>query len=240
MAETVAIERRFRGPPASANGGYTCGLMAGALGARAAEVNLRAPPPLDHELRIERDGGDARLLDGDELVADGMALDGVDLQVPDPPPFHEAEDADIRSRFYDDHSYPGCFVCGPDRQPGDGLRIYPGHVDAHSMLACVWTPEAEFASDDGTVRKEIAWAVLDCPSGIALHFYAPDEARTVLARLRGNLAEPIRTGRPHIVIGWPIDRDGRKHLSGTAIFDADGEPLAWAEALWIELKQDAR
>lgn len=240
MASEVVIDRRFRGPPASANGGYTCGILAAALGTRCAEVNLRTPPPLEHALRLEGDGDAARLLDGDVLVADGRRLDGVDLSVPDPPPFHEAEDADARSEFYDDHSFPGCFVCGPDRTPGDGLRVYPGHVDAHRMLACVWTPDAEFSGADGSVPDEITWAVLDCPSGIAIHHYAPDEERTVLARLRGNLVRPIQPAEPHIVIGWPISREGRKHTSGTAIFDAAGEPRAWAEALWIELRQQPR
>jgi hypothetical protein len=60
----------------------------------------------------------------------------------------------------------------------------------------------------------------------------------VLARLRGQIGRAVEPSRPHIVVGWPISRDGRKHLSGTAIYDAEGQPRAWAEALWIELRQD--
>lgn len=236
MADEVVIDRRFRGPPASANGGYTCGLIASALGTRTAEVNLRMPPPLDSPLRLSREGGEAQLLDGADVVADGRRLDAVDLQPPDPPPFHEAEAADARSGFYDDHAFPGCFVCGPDREPGDGLCIYPGHVAAHELLACVWTPEPELAGTDG-VREEIVWAALDCPSGIAAHHYAPDEGAMVLARLRGHIDRPIEPGHSHIVVGWSAGRDGRKHSSGTAIYDPSGELRAWADALWIELKR---
>jgi hypothetical protein len=236
MADEVVIERRFRGPPASANGGYTCGLIAGALGARTAEVNLRIPPPLERGLALEGEADAAQLLDGADTVADGRRLDSVEIELPDPPPFHDAENADLRSEFYDDHSFPGCFVCGPDRDPGDGLCIYPGHVDAHEMLACVWTPDLNLAGADGAVRHEFTWAALDCPSGIAAHHYAPDEGAMVLARLRGHIEERIDPGQPHIVIGWPVERDGRKHRAGTAIFDASGEPLAWADALWIELR----
>ncbi len=236
MADEVVIERRFRGPPASANGGYTSGLVAGALGARTAEVNLRRPPPLDKALVVEADGDGARLLDDGEVVAEGTRLESVEIELPEPPPFHEAEDADQRSAFYDDHAFPGCFVCGPDRNPGDGLCIYPGHVDAHELLACTWTPELELAGADG-VRDEIVWAALDCPSGIAAHHYAPDEGAMVLARLRGHIDRPIEPAQPHIVVGWSAGRDGRKHHSGTAIYDASGRPCAWADGLWIELKR---
>jgi hypothetical protein len=238
MADEVVIDRRFRGPPASANGGYTCGLVAGALGTRTAEINLRTPPPLEKRMVLEADGAAARLLDGGDVVADGASLDSVDIEPPDAPPFHEAEEADLRSEFFDDHAFPGCFVCGPDREAGDGLCIYPGEVPAHSLLACVWTPDAGLATEDGNIREEITWAALDCPSGIAAHHYAASEGAMVLARLRGHIDRPPVPDTPHIVVGWAIDRDGRKNRSGTAIYDASGEPLAWADALWIELRRE--
>ena len=55
------IPRRFRGPEASANGGYTCGTIAELVDADVVEVTLRKPPPLDVEFAVERDGdGDPR------------------------------------------------------------------------------------------------------------------------------------------------------------------------------------
>jgi hypothetical protein len=59
----------------------------------------------------------------------------------------------------------------------------------------------------------------------------------VLARLRARLERPIAAGEPHVVAGWGIERNGRKHHSATAIYNRAGEPLAWADALWIELKE---
>ena len=47
LAETVTIPARFNGPPGSANGGYTCGLVAQLVGAEEVEVSLRKPPPHD-------------------------------------------------------------------------------------------------------------------------------------------------------------------------------------------------
>ena len=237
MASEVVIDRRFRGPPASANGGYACGLAAGAMGARVAEVNLRRPPPLERPLAVEADRDEVRILDGEVVVVDGRRLDSVELELPDPPPLDLAIEADRRYPFYDDHSFPDCFVCGPDRDPGDGLCIYPGPIEGAQVMACCWMPEAGFAEDDG-VRDEIVWAALDCPSGLAAGHYATDEVTMVLARMRGQITCDLEPARPHIVIGWALEIDDRKHRAGTAIYDAAGEPRAWADALWIELRED--
>jgi hypothetical protein len=53
--ETMTIPRRFRGPPNSGNGGYVCGMLARHI-AGAAEVTLRAPPPLETELSVVEAG----------------------------------------------------------------------------------------------------------------------------------------------------------------------------------------
>ena len=56
VAGRVLIPRRFNGPPASANGGYACGLIARYVGGPA-DVSLRSPPPLDTALELERTDG---------------------------------------------------------------------------------------------------------------------------------------------------------------------------------------
>jgi hypothetical protein len=42
-----------------------------------------------------------------------------------------------------------------------------------------------------------------------------------------------RPGRPHVIMAWQRGAEGRKHLSGTALYSADGTLLAQAEATWI-------
>jgi hypothetical protein len=49
--KSVVIEKRFCGPPKSANGGYICGLLAAHIDGHA-EITLLAPPPLDQRLDI--------------------------------------------------------------------------------------------------------------------------------------------------------------------------------------------
>ena len=86
MVELI-IASRYNGPPGSANGGYTCGLLAEQVG-EPAEVTLRSPPPLDTPLRF--DG--TRLWDGETLVAEAHHAH-VHLEVPEPVAFDDAERA---------------------------------------------------------------------------------------------------------------------------------------------------
>ncbi|WP_163697243.1 hypothetical protein [Mycolicibacterium sarraceniae] len=61
------------------------------------------------------------------------------------------------------HLFRSCFTCGPDREPGDGLRIFVKRPPGQSVLADRWIADASLADDDGAVRPEIGWAALDCP-----------------------------------------------------------------------------
>jgi len=49
--DELVIDPRFNGPVGSANGGYTCGLVAGLLDG-IAEVTLRRPLPLGRPLPV--------------------------------------------------------------------------------------------------------------------------------------------------------------------------------------------
>ena len=72
----LMIARRFRGPPESGNGGYTCGMLA-AEAAKPVEVRLMRPPPLDRPLEIREEPAESRL-----LVMDGDAK----IRIPSPRP----------------------------------------------------------------------------------------------------------------------------------------------------------
>jgi hypothetical protein len=238
-ASTVAIPSRFNGPPATANGGYTSGAVARLLDASTAEVILRQPPPLDEALAVARDDGGVRLRREDEsLVAEGRALDGLALEVPEPITLGSAYEASHRYPWRERHHFPTCFVCGPRREDRDGLAIFTGPVAGREALdAGHWLPTSEWADGEGAVRTEIVWAALDCPSAVAAaRFGAFEEAPSVLARLTASLEAPVRAGEPHVVLAWPLERAGRKREAGSAIIGADGLVRARARALWIELE----
>lgn len=234
MAEQVRIESRFRGPADSGNGGYSCGVLANFVDPHAAEVTLRLPPPLGRALTVKADSdGRAELRDGEALVAEAEAIDELELEIPDAVSVEEAVAARAASPMQLDHPYPECFVCGPGRQPGDGLRVTCGPL-GKEMVASPWHVDETIASG-GDVPPEILWAVLDCPGGIA-GMLLPDLGVSVLGRLAASIYGRVEVGDTCVAIGWPIGREGRKLEAGTAIFSATGEPLAHARATWIELK----
>ena len=235
----MVIDRRFNGPPASANGGYACGVLAEALGGdgpaaggdAAVAVTLRQPPPLDTPLeRKRREDGSAALLRDGALVAEA-ARASLELTPPPAPSLETAARAADRYVGHQRHAFPTCFVCGPGRDAPGGLRIFAGPTGDDGMVAAPWTPPEDLGAD-GVVDPRIVWAALDCPT-----FFACASARpAVLGRLTARLLAPVAAGRPHVVAAWPLGRDGRKLRAASAVYRADGTPVAAAQAVWIELE----
>jgi hypothetical protein len=235
VADTVTIPARFNGPPGSANGGYTCGVVAGLLGAEVAEVSLRAPPPLECPLAVARTDERVEVRDGDELVAEA-AFAELQLDAPDPLPPQEARAVSEAGResWAAHHPFPTCVVCGPERDAGDGLRVFPGPL-GDGRFAAVWTPDDSVGDGAGHVRPECVWAGLDCPTSAPVANFA-EGAPVVLARLTARIDHPVAIGEPHAIVSWPLGVDGRKRHAAAALFDADGRMLAESRALWIELR----
>lgn len=241
---TVTIGARFNGPATSGNGGYVCGLVARHIDG-SAEVTLWTAPPLERPLSLSADEPTVRLWDGDTLVAEAVAA-SVSARPPVTVSLAEAERASQGYPGFAQHRFPTCFVCGPDRSAGDGLRVCPGPVPGRTaagssgasapVAAAPWTPPAELADADGCVRPEIVWAVLDCPS----YFGGVGEGTpAVLGRLAADLRAPILAGEPHVVVGWPQGGERRKHYAAAAVTRPDGEVLAVSSATWIEPRRAA-
>ncbi|HEY6275209.1 MAG TPA: hypothetical protein VIX86_02650 [Streptosporangiaceae bacterium] len=245
MTGSLVIAPRFCGPPGSGNGGYVCGLIAGCLDGTA-EVTLRRPPPLQWPLAVERDDhGSVRVLDGQKLIAEAVVVPGgPHVRLPDPVTIRQARAAGARSqlRMHPElHPFPGCFVCGPDRLPGDGLRICVGPVPGTGLSADLWFPGEELADASGQIRPEFIWAALDCPGGIgALCEPVPDGAPYLLGRLAARRMGEVIACEPHVVVGWRLAAEGRKISAGSAVFTARGQAVAVARATWIRLRCPAR
>lgn len=228
----VTIASRFCGPPGAGNGGYVAGMLAAQFG-DSAKVNLRAPAPLEKPLAVSLADGVATLRDGPALIAEARAA-SVDLEVPAPPPFAVAERALQSFRGYDRHLFPRCFVCGPERAPGDGLRIFPLPADRKGVpLAAAWRPDQTLADDAGRVRAEYLWGALDCPGGFTIPH--AEGAMIFTGELDARIEHRPRAGEACVVMGWPIGREGRKHLVGAAVFTEAGVRCAVARAIWIEV-----
>jgi hypothetical protein len=229
VADSLVIPARFNGPPDSGHGGYSAGLAA-QLVEGPAEVALRAPPPLERELAVDRrgDGSVTVSLDGATVMEARPAT--VELDVPDAVSVEDACRVD-ETDFLANHPFPTCFACGPEREPGDGLRLFPGPVAGRDVFAVEWTPAAEFASG-ARVDPLFVWGALDCPSCAPARGPLP----IVLASLAVEVVDAPVAGEPHVIGSWEVARDGRKRHTGVALWDAAGSLRAAGRALWIELR----
>lgn len=249
----LTIARRFSGPRDSANGGYTGGVLAAAFLAGhhdhpdhqdhpdhtdrrddadqgAVEVTLRKPPPLDTEMLLRADPDATTLSLGAQLVAQARAgalaaepVDAVTLAA--------AREAETSYAGLTVHPFVTCFTCGPEREPGDGLRLAPGRL-GDGRTACTWTPDKALAADDEptAVRPEFVWAALDCPGG-----WTTDIAGRpmVLGRITAQVYAPAEIGERHVVMGRLLGEDGRKTFTATTLYDSDGRVVARAEHVWV-------
>lgn len=219
------IDGRFNGPAGSGNGGYTCGLVAARVGSPAVEVTLRLPPPLDRPLAVHRDGDAVVVQDGEAVVAEGSPLEALELDVPAPVSLGDAERAAARYTGFSRHHFPTCFVCGPARAEGDGLRIFAGPVAGRGdgVVAAPWTPAES--------RPELVWASLDCPGAFAVGW--AERGETVLGRMAAEVRALPEPGERCVVMAWPLGEDGRKLFAGTALLGQDGRVLGRARQTWI-------
>jgi hypothetical protein len=233
---SFVVPARFCGPPDVANGGVVAGLLArGMLG--AVEVALRAPVPLDTALEVveSADGARSLVLDGRELArAQPVELA---LDVPPAPARELVARQAGTCRALRTHPFPRDFVCGPERAPGDGLRILPGVVPGTERTAALFDVDASLCDADGRARPEILWAALDSSTSFPL--LEPESARTlepmVLGRLCVAIDGALRAGERALVLAWPLAREGRRATAGGALFAPDGTRVAIARAVWVSL-----
>ena len=229
----IEIPPHLNGPAGSGQGGYCCGVFA-ALAGNPVEVTLRKPVPLGKPLAGSRDGdGRASVHDSDRLIAE-VRRAAPEVTVPEPVSLEEAERARQQFTGSTEESFARCFVCGTARE--DSQRVWAGPVEGRRLVATPWTPKDDWLRENGSVRPEFVWAVLDCPASFAPLVDNPDFIG-MLGRLTVDVREDTPMGEPHLIVAWPIEVDGRKHRTGAALFSADGEVRAVAEAILIELDQ---
>lgn len=161
---TLIVPSPFNGPPASGNGGYSCGVVAARFDGPCA-VSLRRPVPLDRQLDLEAANGLGAGIAGDadepevlrvtaagELIAEAVAAPEI---APWQAPAVDLDAArDATSRFVPPASgfFDHCFVCGRGRH--DGFCVFPGPTADGELVASTWTPPKWAADEDGAVLPE--------------------------------------------------------------------------------------
>ncbi len=233
----LVVAGRFRGPARSGNGGYTSGALAALAPSdwTATTVRLSQPPPLDVAMAVVRDEGLLVASHDDREVARATRAD----REPEPVPPVDAEAARVAAAGYPGltaHPFPTCFSCGTGREPGDGLRIFPGPL-ADGRVAATWTPDPSVAGDWHEYREStqevghaVTWAALDCAGGWAADIGA---RLMVLGTMTARLHSLPRVGVEHVVVGEARAESGRKRMSAASLYDADGDLVGTAEHVWI-------
>lgn len=232
----VVIDARFCGPSSSGNGGYTAGLLAQALGDAADDelgqvtVRLMAPPPLGQALELLVDEGTATLAAAGNPIATARrtSTPWAASVVPFlPVPIAAAAAA----RYLDGepHPFPDCFVCGPARAVGDGMRLTPGRLPGRGT-GCVWRTGEVL--DGAQVTEPLVWAAIDCPGGWACGFRGRP---MVLGTMTAQLLHLPEAGVTTVVTGRHDRTVGRRSWTSTALYAEDGMLLARAEAIWFQV-----
>ena len=228
---TLVVPARCNGPRASGNGGWTAGALAGHVrGAGPVSVRLLLPPPLDTPLAVVPEDSVTRLDDGGRTVATATA--GAQMTARPTGDWHpvtldEAAEASESYRGFVRHPFPSCFSCGPDRAEGDGLRIFPGRLP-DGRVAAVWR-----AHD---VDVPVTWAALDCVGGWSSDI---DERPMVLGQITAEVLRLPEAGAEHVVVGTEVSVDGRKTRTRSELYDAEGDLLAHADHVWIQVDPEA-
>ena len=258
----LTIAPRFCGPAASGNGGWTAGSVAALVPGRehedrcrswpTIEATLRRPPPLDVAMRVEHlaagdtadtggSGGPLTVLAlGDDRVVEVRTVEEEIVPV-EQVPLAEARAAMATYPGLRQHPFPSCFVCGPERAEGDGLRIFPGPVtpvaDGSTRVASVWTPHPstgedyhEYVDDVPRASLPVTWAALDCSGGWAADL---EERMMVLGRMSAEIDALPAIGEEHVIVGQLLGVEGRKSLTATTMYDADGRIVGRARHTWI-------
>jgi hypothetical protein len=226
---SFTVPRRFCGPPDSGNGGYTCGLVAREMGS-VVECTLRAPVPMQVPLEFARTDNGGVLRHGEKVIVEATPTT-ITVAPPAPISAQAATEAMSQSPALDPaHPFPTCFVCGPQREAHDGLRIFPArHGDAYIAS---WVPDKEFGDADGVLHPEFLWAAMDCPTGFASGF--PTAGKLVTGRMAVQRLKTVRTGAVCVIMAWPLAIEGRKHFSAACLYQ-DDELCAVAKATWIKV-----
>jgi hypothetical protein len=231
----LRIDRRFVGPDGVANGGYLAGLLLRELGGPV-EVTLLRPTPLDHPLELRAPAaGRVELADaGGVLVRAVRAAPGIDA--PAPVDFDRVLAASYDAPAQRHTPFPRCFVCGPERGAGDGLRLQSG-VLAPGHVAAPWIPGPVFGDGRGLIDAAYVAAALDCPGGWALVSLG-DRVRApiLLGRIWLRIDRPVSVGLPHVVVGMAAGVEGRKGTATTAVYDVRGNLCAAAKSIWLTIE----
>ena len=209
----MRIPARFNGPPGSANGGFACGLVAAELDVASAEVSLRAPPPLETgavgRARRRRRPGERR---GDTRGRGPRRRGGR----------RPAARAALPRRGLPGGARTGSSAGPPTTRFPPASCAEPNARTATGSRSSRWRSATAGTTRLRGRRSSRAWCGRRSTAPPARPGANWGEGPPiVLARLAVAIDAEPELGEPHVIVSWPLGRDGRKREAAAALFDAD-------------------
>lgn len=234
----IKIDEHYVGPPNMTQGGYISGLMAECLDSDSVEVIMRNPTPMNKALILDTTVPDrVSVYDGNKLLNEARPAE-LHLTIPDPISFEEAKRASLRQAK--DWPFPHCFGCGSARSESDGLHVRAGRVAGHTLVATDWVPygPAVGARKSEVVSEPFVWAAMECPTAKAMDLEGLRGANELI--VLGQMTTKIITlpivGEEYFIMGWPMERAGRKIVVGGALFDQSGKAMVLSKLIFVTLR----
>jgi acyl-coenzyme A thioesterase PaaI-like protein len=225
--QEVTFERRFQGPFGSVNGGYLAGVLGEAVGPGASTTRLDSPVPLDTPLDIVEDEAGVSIRGRGQTYATATSSDA-DFETA-----QFASEAEIRAADripFETGIFADCFVCGLPAPTG--LGVDPRPLSA-GRFGAIWQPARSALVEGPVVAPRLLHAALDCPGGFAAITAAGRLALTGTITSRIEFLPPA--DETLLIVAQAGDVNGRKLGAVTTIFNAEGDVVASAEAIWIAM-----
>ncbi len=227
----ITFDPRFNGPPDSCNGGYCAGTIASYIGGPV-EVTIKKQVPVGVELRVEVEET-AGLFHGSVLLAEGKKA-SLNISPQFQTTFDEAGELSGNHKRLDGYGKSSCFVCGSDRNAGDGLQIFAGRIGDDGPVAAPWIPDVSLCGENSKIDPVFIWCALDCPGYWAAS--APPKT-ALLGRMTAAVVPTIRPMEKCVITAWLINDFGLGYESGTAIFDEAGKLRGISKQIWIRIEE---
>ena len=128
-----------------------------------------------------------------------------------------------------------CFVCGVENKYGLHLRFYD--TTEGEVIVETTVPE-QFQGYPGIVHGGIVASLVDEALG-RVHMGSPNDPRFMFtARLTVNYRKPVPTGQPIKVVAQALKSKRRSATSTAKVLGPDGELLAEAEAVLVNVPDE--
>ncbi len=239
----------FQGPTDSGQGGWTASRFAQAIGEGPLTMAIRAPIPLETNLRVVStpsepgpSATDWRLVDPDDRAI--LEARSWEPDFADTAPVTIEEAVAARGRFpvpVGEHPVPFCFSCGLGEEH---MRVHAGPLTpaagAAGRFACDWSVPPWTANHERGAESAL-WAAMDCCAAFYVGWSA--ERRTSFTvQYAAEVLAPLDPTATYALVSGAFDGnqewDGRKRQASAAAFDAEGNCVARARSFWVSVADD--